>query len=110
MTTKHAMNIPLEKDLYSPAEVAALLGVSTRSVRNWMAGKYTEHRLKHSRLGRQTRRISRDDLAEFLALHYQDNPEPRVKPPDRVQQRINKVIHKMRHDEATEALKKRGML
>ena len=56
--------------LYAPIQVAELLGVSLRTVRNWIAAGD----LAHTRLGAGKRliRVREDDLMAFLDRRYQE--------------------------------------
>ena len=56
--------------LYAPIQVAELLGVSLRTVRNWIAAGD----LAHTRLGTSKRliRVREDDLMAFLDRRYQE--------------------------------------
>ena len=56
--------------LYAPIQVAELLGVSLRTVRNWIAAGD----LAHTRLGTGKRliRVREDDLMAFLDRRYQE--------------------------------------
>ena len=56
--------------LYVPIQVAELLGVSLRTVRNWIA----TGDLAHTRLGAGKRliRVREDDLMAFLDRRYQE--------------------------------------
>ena len=55
--------------LYAPVQVAQLLGVSLRTVRNWIAAGD----LAHTRLGAGKRliRVREEDLIAFLNRSYQ---------------------------------------
>jgi excisionase family DNA binding protein len=57
--------------LYAPIQVAELLGVSLRTVRNWIAAGD----LAHTRLGAGKRliRVREDDLMAFLDRRYQES-------------------------------------
>jgi len=59
--------LPPNLELYTPAEAAAILGVSLRTLRSWIRSGA----LGHSRLGPGQRliRISRRDLEAFLNEH-----------------------------------------
>jgi excisionase family DNA binding protein len=56
--------------LYAPIQVAEILGVSLRTVRNWIAAGD----LAHTRLGAGKRliRVREDDLMAFLDRRYQE--------------------------------------
>ena len=55
--------------LYAPADVAQMLGVSLRTVRNWIrAGDLAHTRLTASR---RLIRVREEDLADFLNRSYQ---------------------------------------
>lgn len=69
-TKKKYDQISRSFQLYTPAEAAAILNVSLRTVRKWIQSGA----LAHTRLG-QSRwliRIRAEDLKEFAKAHYQD--------------------------------------
>jgi excisionase family DNA binding protein len=64
--TQRTSSIP---KLYAPVEIAEMLGVSLRTVRNWIQ----TGDLAHTRLGTGKRliRVRQDDLIAFLNRSYQ---------------------------------------
>ncbi len=63
--------LPETPTLFSPAEVAEVLAVSTRTVLRWIE----QGRLPAIRIGAVVR-IQRTDLAAFLAQHRRDAEVP----------------------------------
>jgi excisionase family DNA binding protein len=63
-TTKKRDRIPPRLDLYTPAEAAAILNVSLRTLRKWLG----RGEIPYTRLGSDSRliRIRAEDLMKFV--------------------------------------------
>ena len=101
-------DITLKKEIYSTVEVAALLGVTKETVQNWTKGKGVERRLGSFRPGPKSKtiRICRADLQEFLAVHYNTDPEPVFTVRSPTSRRNDKVIQKLSEAKAEEILRR----
>jgi len=72
--------ITLAKDIYSIRDVAELLEVTEKTVRNWLSGgtKGILCPLSFCQIGKKIF-ISREALKYFIDIHYHESPEPRAK-------------------------------
>jgi len=106
------MNVTLEKEFYSSADIAELFGVTVRTVQHWMSGKGSKTRLPVIKIGKRVFLVTRGDLENFLGAHY-DQPVKISRAKYRTQKtelRNNKTVKRMNAKENDEYLREVGVI
>lgn len=102
----------LTQELYTPNEIAALLGVTPRTVQLWCCDRRPDVRLKCFKAGRKITRVTREDLQDFIQRHFDQVPEIektkyRTNPTSR---RVGKAIRAAQKQNAADTLRSFGVI